>query len=225
MKRMICFFGLLLLMSCDRRPLSQDFEFETFERPVKMYSNADIEVPKELWEVVLDDAEDQESGEWELDFSKMKMKFFPLDVYLVEKTEGILRGKNYKVVGNEEGNIVDLAQLLNTEIRGTFYLSMEFPWEEWPEKYKVYFVPWVRSVEVEGKTFGLGCNRFLDLTSYFKSDISGPGIALNTTDLRYLFSASGVYLIIYPGEEEMHIGHVSINDSRYDKFTCAKSER
>lgn len=143
-----------------------------------------------------------------------------LTVKLVAEGAGILRG-NAEFHLARGGGVLDLADWV-TGVRGDFYWSakVKLPESMQPKHLKVYFVSRAPTKNIEGEKWGMGCDKYSEITSFYHQTLSQLGWRLNSTQQRYIYAVSGTYLFVYTSPEELLVTSLSITDSRYKSQLC-----
>ncbi len=147
-------------------------------------------------------------------FARMRIQ-----VYLVEKTPGVLNNKNYKFEYGPGGGELDLADYVNAKKHGTFYLAFQADPQEIGEM-KVWYLSNARTRKMGVGTVGSGCQSFFDITDYFNKEMKDKGFVVNSTDQRYVSALAGQYFINIKGEKRVSIGTIDVIDSRYKNLLC-----
>ena len=116
---------------------------------------------------------------------------------------------------------MDLAEFVN-EGKGVFHLDFDFSdiSEEQREKIRVFFVSNSKRFDVHGKTFGAGCGKFLEVTSFFHKVVRVKGMELAAADFRYLGQMLGSFFFTFAESDALFVGSASFIDSRYRDSHC-----
>ncbi len=146
---------------------------------------------------------------------------FSFQVQVLEKTDGVLGGKNYVLDFPPGGGILDLSYYISESTRGSFYLKFNWDKKEFlPGMTKVYFVSRSKIREVEGMKLGSGCGHFFDLTSYWQKNMDVEGFFLNTTHDRHLSVLVGNYYFFVIKDGKIFESSIEILDSRHRDLMC-----
>lgn len=139
---------------------------------------------------------------------------------LKQKRPGALH-ENARVVTPLGGGVVDLGDLV-TPVRGAFSMKIEASREHGgtPENMKVFFVSRAKQRIVGGDEYGAGCDKWMDITGYFKKLMGRDGFQLYTADQRYLSVVGGTFVIVGYSKEAIEVGSISFTDSRYPQVLC-----
>lgn len=145
--------------------------------------------------------------------------FMPLQVQFTEVNEGVLKKPSIRYVLPKGGGNIDLKDIVAGS--GSFYLS--FPTEQFDENNEflhLYYVSNSPIKKIENESFGLGCGKMIDLKKSF-SQLQKPNfLKLNTSDQRYLFVTSGLYIFVFRKSSQIFMAQLTIFDSRYSKELC-----
>lgn len=223
MQKLGCLLLGLCLVSCEEK-----HAYISDKKTVVNMSSSieDVGLPTSLWEelqavyepLALDKSTSEEQG------SKAKLEiptaFFGFKVYLVEKTRGVIKGGNQEFVFGQGGGVLRLEDYLN-EKRGTFYLGL-VPDLEMGDKdiLHVYYLSNTKTVEIDGKIHGAGCDRYLDITDYFAKSMKKDGFILNTSGGRHISLLAGSYFMAASVKGKLYLSQLTISDSRYKPRHC-----
>lgn len=229
--------GLLLLCiglaSCKKEPEYLSLKFENVDKS-RAYRNTFL--PKELRSRILEGLSADsahvkakpEHGEAKPEHSEgPKLSEIGADgfarmrvnVYLIEKTQGVLKHSNYKFDYGPGGGELDLADYVDKNKKGTFYLAFQIDPQEQGEV-SAWYLSNTRKRNIDGDMVGNGCNTFFDITKYFSSEMSKKGFTVNSTDQRYVSALSGQYFLRAKKEGRVAIATIDILDSRYKNLLC-----
>lgn len=145
--------------------------------------------------------------------------FMPIKVFLIEKNKGVLGGENHLLSFGPGGGELDLANFLG-ERQGTFHIAFEIGLERGDNPFKVFYLSNARKREIDGITYGAGCNTYHDITGFFEKSMKGEGIRVNTTQERYVSVLAGTYFFALSHEGQLRIAQVTIRDSRFRQYHC-----
>lgn len=146
--------------------------------------------------------------------------FAPLNVVLYSKGNDVIKNSPVKVSFPNGGGKLDLKDYLSQQ--GTFSLS--FPAEQFaklPPLDALYFVSDAKTLEIEGETFGLGCGKMAQLKNNFISLQKMDFLKLNTTEQRYIYVITGFFVFVFRNNNQVHIAHLHVTDSRYPENLCS----
>ena len=159
------------------------------------------------------------------DFSDLLKKKPPLDpigitVYLVEKTPGVLGGQNYELKYPAGGGLLDYRTFIPESKDGTFFLKIKYNSEMDPKETRIYYLSNAKIREVGGKPMGNGCDRYFDISHYWKRAMEGEGLMLNTVDFRHISVTAGTLFFVAPYRGKLRIAHLSLKDTRHRNLMC-----
>ncbi len=144
---------------------------------------------------------------------------------LKQKREGALH-ENARVVTPLGGGVVDLAELV-TPLRGAFTARIVGSREDGGslDNMRVFFVSRAKERSISGENYGAGCDKWMEITSFFKKVMKGDGFQLYTADQRYLSVIGGTFVLIGFAKEAIAVGSISFTDSRYPQVMCDQVEK
>ncbi|HVK61214.1 MAG TPA: hypothetical protein VM432_06670 [Bdellovibrionales bacterium] len=181
---------------------------------------ADIMLPNSLWEKL------QSVGAIEPTGVQKKTdpltEFAPITMYMVEKNEGILGGRDLEIRFPPGGGEIDLADFVQP-LKGSFRVSFKFvPELEKPAR-GVFFLGSTKPRKIGSETVGVECNKYFDVTSAVGSTEHGDGILVNTTDRRHVSALSGTYFFAATGnDKKVRIASVIIRDRNSRDLECGR---
>lgn len=132
---------------------------------------------------------------------------------------------NVKFVLPRGGGEVDLKEYVLGE-KGSFFMQLAArrSSEQGHEinNLLVYYLSEAKQRVISGEKFGAGCQKFMDVTSFFSAANKSGGLQLNATQQRYLSVIGGVfYFINFDPERKIYISAVRLIDSRYPDLLCS----
>lgn len=150
-------------------------------------------------------------------------EFLNSQVELTQEARAALR-ENARIVTPVGGGVIDLEDFV-TPLKGAFRAKMVFEKEnkEPLENMRLYYISRAQSRQVEGESFGAGCGNYFDLTSFYKSKLSGKGLQVFSAEQRYLSVLAGTYLMVSFAKEALFVGSVTFEDSRFASLQCGSS--
>ncbi|MCB0356296.1 MAG: hypothetical protein KDD40_04775 [Bdellovibrionales bacterium] len=152
-------------------------------------------------------------------------KFLGFNVFLHPSHNDLALTEAKQITFPRGGGYVDLAPIVTGE-RGSFYLNMNFDWEEMGlessdiKELKVYFMSNSRHRKINNEDWGSGCNKLFDLSTFFKEKIMRKGLLLNATEQRYLSVLGGTFYFVLLKEGNLYLATATFEDSRYKKHVC-----
>ena len=148
-------------------------------------------------------------------------KKMALTVELQENNYGVLSKKDYELVFTKGGGIIDFADYVSPKEKGSFKIKMKLgiPVSE-AEEFFVFYWSNAKVRKISGDIYGSSCNRFYDITRFFKNRAFSRGLAATTLNLKYITSLAGTYFFVIKKEGALHIAHLTLKDSRYRILHC-----
>lgn len=174
----------------------------------------DIRIPKELLKIVEDEVKSENKT------ASLMYTFLPLTVEFNNKSPDVIKSNPLQIVLPKGGGSIDLKSIVVGS--GSFYIS--FPEEQFvgqPELTHLYFISQASSQKIDEETYGLGCNKWIDLKSSFKKLQKNTFLKANTTDLRYLYVLAGSYIFIFRQNNQIFLTQLTLTDSRYSDKLCS----
>lgn len=207
---MFYFLVLFAFVGCEN---STGYRVENYKELKLTEMPQDITIPSGAWDLL----EMQPPGT-EVSNSE-NVVFSEVNVFLVQKNPGIIKGEAVKIVLPKGGGTIDLAQYVGAN-RGTFYVGFEFPSMEGTQENKIIFVSGARKRKIGGQVFGAGCNQFFDITERFVKEMKSEGLKVNTFQERYLSVLGGTFLFSAKKGKEVHVAQVSFRHSGFSHLFC-----
>lgn len=217
---------VLLILGCEEKP-----EYiPQHPQVVRMVSaNQEVQLPTKLWEeleavyrpAIFDKAAVEDAGESKAKLESPK-EFFSFHIYLKEKTPGVLVNRNgFDLTFPTAGGMLDFQEFVQQK-RGSFYLGFR-PDIELKEEdiLKVFYFSNSKSVKLGGELHGAGCNKYMDLTEYFRGKVAKEGILLNTTEGRHAVLMAGTYFFATSLKGKLFLSQLTVRDSRFKKLMCS----
>lgn len=135
-----------------------------------------------------------------------------------------LRGPT-RILTPPGGGVIDMADYV-TPLKGEFHLKimLEDEHHERQRISKVYFISQSKTREIENETYGSGCGKYMDVTSYFNKQMKKTGFELYTADQRYVSVLRGTFILVSYLPEALQLASVTFLDSRYSKWDCPLPE-
>jgi len=138
-------------------------------------------------------------------------------VFLTEKTAGILKEPSYELKFGRGGGSFDYRDYLPEDKNGTFFLKVKYAEELDPKFGKIYYL--------SNSKAGSGCNKYFEVTKYWKDAMKHDGLVLNTSDFRHIDFTAGTFFFVSPFGGKLRLGHLSIKDSRHPDLLCEVNPR
>jgi hypothetical protein len=113
-----------------------------------------------------------------------------------------------------------------TPLKGEFHLKITLEDEHHARQpiSKVYFISQSKTRKIENETYGSGCGKYMDVTSYFNKQMKKTGFELYTADQRYVSVLRGTFILVSYLPEALQLASVTFLDSRYSKWDCPLPE-
>jgi hypothetical protein len=139
---------------------------------------------------------------------------------LTQEKPRALKGQ-VRIVTPPGGGTVELEDFV-TPLKGAFDLKifMENEHHEIQEISKVYFVSASKKRVLENETFGSGCGKYFDITSFFKNKMLEKGFDLYTANQRYVSVLRGTFVFVTYLPEALQLASLTFLDSRYKSWDC-----
>ncbi len=233
MNKILLVLFISLLTSCSKKLEVTSPNEEAFKKIEVSERASDIQVPKAVWnEIELQGLEGEnyvrvkkkqdvrsDDSDWSLD-NTGSLVFTNLVVQIWEKTKNVLIEPYMEFHFPLGGGEIDLSQYV-TGKKGTFFVKIFF--DETPEDIKTvtaHFISNTKKRVVSGDSLSDGCQSVANITSFYKSDISNKGIALNTTDDRFLGMIGGSLIISHKKNKQIYISQITFKDKEKKKLFC-----
>lgn len=151
--------------------------------------------------------------------------------YLIIKVEVFDEGSGALVaptrfVMPRGGGIIDLAPLVTSK-RANFRVKIQIDVDpqdqhqlDVPSLIRAYYVSGAKVKEYPEDIYGAGCNKFMDLTQFYKNQFSKNGIEVNTTDDRYISVLAGSYFFLLAHQEILYLGAIKFINSKRKDLLC-----
>jgi hypothetical protein len=147
-----------------------------------------------------------------------------VDTELTQEKLRALKGPT-RIMTPPGGGTIDMADYV-TPLKGAFHLkiSLEDEHHHAQALSKVYFVSNSKKHEIDHEAYGAGCGKYMDVTSYFKKQMTRKGFDLYTAEQRYVNVLRGTFILINYTPEALQLASVTFLDSRYTKWDCPQPE-
>lgn len=122
---------------------------------------------------------------------------------------------------SEGGGAVDFGRLF-PEGKRTVQLDIQFP-DRFKNSIKsIYFVPAYRA-QVRGvNSYGTGCKKWLDVSSFALKNWIGKKWILKVGDIEDWPIYGGTYVLVARDLDKVSVAQVTLLDSRYERFSCSR---
>jgi hypothetical protein len=138
-------------------------------------------------------------------------------IFLTEKTSGVLSEPSYELKFGHGGGSFDYKDYLPEDKNGTFFLKVKYGEEMDPKLKKVFYLSNAKS--------GSGCNKYFEITKYWKDAMKHDGLVLNTSGFRHIDFTAGTFFFVSPAKGKLRLGHLTIKDSRHPELLCVVNPR
>lgn len=145
---------------------------------------------------------------------------FSFHVFLIEKTPGVLGGQNFDLKFPVGGGVLDYRYFVPESRDGTFYLKVKYDQDMDPKETHIFYLSDAKIRQVDDKPLGNGCDRYFDISEYWKKSMAGDGLVLNTVKQRHISVTSGVLFFVAPYKGKLRIAHLTVRDSRHRDLLC-----
>lgn len=156
---------------------------------------------------------------------QLKRKFLEVKAYIFDDVQGQLLSPT-RLVMPRGGGVVDFKQVLPAIDKLWFRLKVELSLKDTKENiisskhFKVFFVSNQKKRTVDYKEYGMGCNEYVDITSYFRQVVSDKGMVLPFKEQKYISVVGGAFIFAYTQAENLYLGSLGVYDSRYADLQC-----
>ena len=144
-----------------------------------------------------------------------------VEIYLNEERGSPFAGANKKLILKGGAGEIDLADIIVAERPASFYLGINLVRPE-TENYHIYFLNEAKQRKIDGKTVGVECGDYVDLSEINKRLFERDGLLALTGDARHVTLLSGIYYIIAFSDEDVYVSHFRIKDSRFPSLSCVR---
>lgn len=162
-----------------------------------------------------------EGGGKKVQLEKPDVDFAAVRVFLMERTPGILGGKNLELNFGSGGGELDLADYVQLD-RGTFSVAFEISSPHGEAPLRVFFLSNSRRRKIGYEEYGSGCENFYEISSYFNKAMLDRGLLVSSTDRRHVSALVGTYILAYNYDTKLNLSQVTIKDSRFKDLHCRK---
>lgn len=212
-------FAILLLTlasftaSCTKEPSYLKEQYDTLDM-TKTYKNPML--PAELRKKILGTSDETTMT---ADTREELYQKLTVTAFLVQKTPGILRDRNWKLNYGPGGGTLDFADYVEAEKRGTFYFIIREELEDY-DSLEVWYVSNSQKRKIGTESVGTGCGQYLDISKYYQKEMKKEGFSVNTSDARHVSALAGTYFIIVTKEKQKYIAALEVFDSRLNQLMC-----
>lgn len=216
MKYLLIFTALTLWTGCQKKGGGDSVKYERVEIPEIDFN---IILPQKMWDHVL--RQSPPTIKYGASIYDL-VEPLSMEVKLIEKTEGVLGGKNYLLDLSKFGGVLDYSKYIKEGERGGFALKFtpSIEGDEEIEDYKVFYLSWVPTKKNKKEVLGNGCNVLYDLTSFFKKKAFEEGILLHTNKNRYFHLTAGRYYFVYYSKYKIWLSQITVQDKGLESQLC-----
>jgi hypothetical protein len=187
----------------------------------------DIKIPVKLWneierisntsELTPKSAEDQK--EEDNTANRGSILFSTITVKLKENNPEVLESPEIKIDLPRGGGQIDLAKYMGSK-PGSFFVQFEYPeWKEVPTIHS-YYVSRAKKRKLDGEVYGVGCNKYLDITKKLAKNNAKEGIKVNTTRDRHATVLGGHFVFSAKKDTQTFLSQVTFVDSKNPQLFC-----
>ncbi len=206
---------------------ANESDSSTYETKLENQAPPEVFIPPIIWDLLEEKKIINSKGKIENNTQEVRRLeenvFVGVKVRLVEKTPGILGGKNLEFVSQQSGGLqIDLAQYIKFK-KGTFIFSFEPSTKIDNVTTQVFFLS--DAIAKAGlQKVGSGCGKFFDITKAYLNKIRDPGIEINVTDGRHVSLLGGSFLMRVSRESGVRaLTQLTMTDSNYPELLCERS--
>lgn len=189
------------------------------ERPART-SSRDVKVPKALVQQLEADYHAYLKKNQFPDKDNIQRHLLNLSVELTQKHKAALND-DVRVIAPTGGGVIDLSDFVTTA-RGAFKSKIVVHTEDGgePEGLRLFYISHAKERRIDGEDFGAGCNKYMEISSYYNSRGNQDGFELYTANQRYLSVIGGAFVAVSFSREALSVGTLSFTDSRYPGILC-----
>lgn len=187
--------------------------------------NGEVYIPEEIWKIVElpDEAEKASTSHATQETEKvLEVEFYyPM---LTITQDGLDEDSNLIIKTSEGGGELDLGRLFGKK-KQKIGVHFEVPEKLKSFKNQVFFIPRYRA-QVRGlNTYGTGCKKWLDLTTYANKKWLGRSIEIQVGSFEDLPIYGGTYLFITKQPHKVSLSQITLMDSRFEHFSCSRAKK
>ncbi len=211
----------LTLMACEKHPekdhgiaekITVDEIADDFKVPVKMWDDVETD-PVGLGEKKIEPSENEEG------MNRNTILFSPVTVILKEHNEDVLTHSEIRIELPRGGGKIDLSKYLGSR-PGSFFVKFEWPeWTE-PGDLKSFYVSQARKRKIDGDVYGVGCNKYLEITGLISKGNEKTGLKVNTTRDRHITTIGGHFVFSNKKGRQIFMTQVTFSDSKNSGLFC-----
>ncbi len=225
MKILITIVLSLILMACEKQPVENhataekitvDEKPDDFKVPVQMWDDVETD-PVGIGEKKIEPTED-ESG-----MNRNTILFSPLTIILKEHNSDVLSHSEIRIELPRGGGKIDLSKYRGDRA-GSFFVQFEWPdWAE-PGDLRSFYISQARKRKLDGEIYGVGCNKYLEITSLINKSNEKMGLKFNTTRDRHITALGGHFVFSNKKGRQIFLTQVTFTDSKNPALFCEDSK-
>ncbi|MGE0764471.1 MAG: hypothetical protein AB7N80_14440 [Bdellovibrionales bacterium] len=149
----------------------------------------------------------------------LQRQLLDLELTLVPKTGDALNDSvHYQLPTG--GGVIDLAQSVRGS-RGRFTAQMKLSKAPEDGEMRVFYLSEARRRDVRDEPYGAGCNKWMELTTWFNQHHSHQPLVVYATDQRHISVLAGTWLFAVVRTGELWLGSITLNESRTPHLQCS----
>ncbi len=217
--RLAKLFAIVLIIFSAVRAIAAE-EVGSLSEHTARTSSRDVHVPRALVARVEKDYDSFLTSQGVITKTAVKRGLLNIRVDFRQKRSGALH-ENARVVTPLGGGVVDLADLV-APVRGAFTAKIQAQHEDGKalDHWRVFYVSRAKRRTISGEFFGAGCDKWMEVTSFFNKSMKGDGFQLYTADQRYLSVIAGTFVVVSFAKEALSVASMTFTDSRYPQVMC-----
>lgn len=188
-------------------------------------------IPSELWERVVDPERplkapinlsqvptpNQGGGDSAIAKASVESDLKPITLYLIEESEGVLGGRNQKVVFGPGGGDIDLRDFVR-EKKGAFRVIFDFASDGGDGlARRVWYLSNAQRRKVGPDLVGAGCDTYMDITSAVGSSLKGEGLLMAVSSDRHVSALAGTFIFSVKRGDRVEVARLTFTDSSKKK--------
>lgn len=185
----------------------------------------DIKVPIKMWDDIeadpigIGESRPEVIEDDEKKLNRNTILFSPVTVILKEHNPNVLTNSEIRIELPRGGGKIDLSKYTGNSL-GSFFVKFEWPeWKEAPE-IRSFYVSRARKRKLDGEVYGVGCNKYLEMSSEVAKENSKLGLKVNTTRDRHVTALSGHFVFAIKNGRQIFLSQVTFYDSTNRSLIC-----
>lgn len=220
--------AILLIAGCKSEPA---WKSRTYVERSLTSNIGEVMIPTSLWERVIDPEKplkapinlsqvptpNQGGGDSAIAKASIETDLKPVSLYLIEESDGVLGGRNQKVVFGPGGGDIDLRDFVRSE-KGAFRVVFEFAADAGPEAARrVWYLSNAQRRKVGPDFVGAGCDTYMDITSSVVSSVQKEGLLMAVSGDRHVSALAGTFLFAVKRGSRIEVARLTFTDSSKKK--------